>query len=118
MSELIKKLYDIAGSYSKNITKMLIYDVIKGLSSGISTGALFLTLIKIMEQAIYQKPIEMTDIKSVVWLGIAGLVGKIIFGYAAVFLFLFPLLWEVGQKRSCCDLCPRVFFLCFPLRVL
>ena len=83
MSELIKKLYDIAGSYSKNITKMLIYDVIKGLSSGISTGALFLTLIKIMEQAIYQKPIEMTDIKSVVWLGIAGLVGKIIFGYAA-----------------------------------
>ena len=30
----------------------------------------------------------------------------------------FPLLWEVGKKRSCCDLCQRVFFLCFPVRVL
>ena len=33
-------------------------------------------------------------------------------------LFLFPLLQEVDQKRSCCDLCQRVFFLYFPLRVL
>ena len=23
-----------------------------------------------------------------------------------------------GQKRSCCGLCQRVFFLCFPVRVL
>ena len=28
---------------------------------------------------------------------------------------LFPLLWEVGHRGSCCDLCQRVFCLCFPL---
>ena len=30
-----------------------------------------------------------------------------------LFLFLFPFLLEVGQKESCCDLCHRVFCLCF-----
>ena len=35
-----------------------------------------------------------------------------------LFLLLFSLLQEVGKKRSCCDLCQRVFFLCFLLRVL
>ena len=25
---------------------------------------------------------------------------------------------EMGIKGSCCDLCQRVFFLCFPVRVL
>ena len=33
-------------------------------------------------------------------------------------LFLFPLLWEVGHRGSCCDLCRRVFCLCSPLGVL
>ena len=32
-------------------------------------------------------------------------------------LLLFPLLWEVGHRGSCCDLCRRVFCLCFPLGV-
>ena len=31
------------------------------------------------------------------------------------YFFLFPLLWEVGHRGSCCDLCQRVFCLCFPL---
>ena len=35
-----------------------------------------------------------------------------------LFLFLFPLLWEVDHRGSCCDLHQRVFCLCFPLRVL
>ena len=35
-----------------------------------------------------------------------------------LFLFLIPLLWDVGHRGSCCDLCQRVFCLCFPLRVL
>ena len=34
------------------------------------------------------------------------------------YLFLFPLLYEVGHGGSCCDLCQRVFCLCYPLRVL
>ena len=33
-------------------------------------------------------------------------------------LFLFPLLWEVGHRGSCCYLCYTVFCLCSPLRVL
>ena len=26
-----------------------------------------------------------------------------------LFLLLFPLLWEVGYRGSCCDVCQRVF---------
>ena len=35
-----------------------------------------------------------------------------------LFLFLFPLLQEVGHRGCWCDLYQRVFCLCFPLRVL
>ena len=35
-----------------------------------------------------------------------------------LFLLLFPILWEMGHRGSCCDLCWRVFCLCFPLGVL
>ena len=35
-----------------------------------------------------------------------------------LFLLLFPVFWEVGHRGSCCDLCQRVFCLCFPLGVL
>ena len=35
-----------------------------------------------------------------------------------LFFLLFPLLWEVGHRGSCCDLHQRVFCLCFPLGVL
>ena len=37
---------------------------------------------------------------------------------SSLFLFLFPLLWEMGHRGSCYDLCQRVFCLCFPLGVL
>ena len=33
-------------------------------------------------------------------------------------LLLFPMFWELGHRGSCCGLCRRVFFLCFPLGVL
>ena len=33
-------------------------------------------------------------------------------------LVLFPIFWEVGHRGSCCDLCQRVFCLCFPPGVL
>ena len=31
---------------------------------------------------------------------------------------LFPIFWEVGHRGSCCDLCRRVFCLCFPQHYL
>ena len=33
-------------------------------------------------------------------------------------LFLFPLLWEVGQRGSCGHLCQRMYCLCVPLGTL
>ena len=33
-------------------------------------------------------------------------------------LSLFPLLWEVGQRGSCCGLCESVYCLYFPLGAL
>ena len=35
-----------------------------------------------------------------------------------LFLLLSPLIWEVGHRGSCSDLCQRVFCLCFPLGIL
>ena len=43
---------------------------------------------------------------------------QVSFAPICLFLFFIPLLQQVDQKRSCCDFCQRVFFLCFPLRVL
>ena len=48
---------------------------------------------------------------------VSFIVGKLLsLSPICLFLFLFPLLWEVGPRASCCDLCQRVFCLCFPLR--
>ena len=41
MRELLKTLYEVSGSYSKRITKMLIFDVIKGIFEGVSLGAIY-----------------------------------------------------------------------------
>ena len=35
-----------------------------------------------------------------------------------IFVFIFIFLGRLGQKRSCCDLCQRMSFLCFPLIVV
>ena len=37
--------------------------------------------------------------------------------WSLLFLLLFPLLWEVDHRGSCCDYCKRVFCLCLPLGV-
>ena len=53
------------------------------------------------------------------WLVVSFIVQKLLslIRSLCLFLFLFPLLWEVGHRGSCCNLCQRVFCLCFPLRV-
>ena len=38
--------------------------------------------------------------------------------HICLYLFLFPILQKVDQRRSCCDVCQRVYCLCFPLRAL
>ena len=43
---------------------------------------------------------------------------RVSLGPVCLFLFLFSLLLEVDQKRSCCGLCQKAFCLCFPLTVL
>ena len=35
-----------------------------------------------------------------------------------LFLFLLSLFWKADQTRCCCDLCQRMFCLCFPLGFL
>ena len=35
-----------------------------------------------------------------------------------IFFILFPFLWEVDPRGFCCDLCQRMFCLCFPLKSL
>ena len=49
MRELIKTLYEVSGSYSKKITKMLIFDIFKGIFEGVALGAILFCLIKICE---------------------------------------------------------------------
>ena len=49
MRELIKTLYEVSGSYSNKITRMLIFDVFKGVFEGISLGAILFCLTKICE---------------------------------------------------------------------
>ena len=53
------------------------------------------------------------------WLVVSFIVQKLLslIRSFCLFLFLFPLLWEVGHRGSCYNLCQIVFCLCFPLRV-
>ena len=62
MRELIKTLYEVSGSYSNKITKMLIFDVFKGVFEGVSLGAILLCLTKICENIFTNQSILMKDV--------------------------------------------------------
>lgn len=83
MRELLRTLYEVSGSYSKRITKMLIFDVIKGIFEGISLGAILFCLMKICESVFKGQSIVMEDIYTVFAIAIMSVVGKILFGYLA-----------------------------------
>ena len=83
MRELIKTLYEVSGSYSNKITKMLIFDVFKGVFEGVSLGAILLCLTKICENIFTNQSILMKDVYIVFIIAAISLVGKIIFGYLA-----------------------------------
>ena len=80
MRELIKTLYEVSGSYSKKITKMLIFDIFKGIFEGVALGAILFCLIKICENVFNGQPVLMKDVFAI---AAASMIGKIIFGYLA-----------------------------------
>ena len=79
MRELIKTLYEVSGSYSKKITKMLIFDIFKGIFEGVALGAILFCLIKICENVFNGQPVLMKDVYVVFAIAAASMVGKIIF---------------------------------------
>jgi len=81
--ELIKTLYEVSGSYSKKITKMLIFDIFKGIFEGVALGAILFCLIKICENVFNGQPVLMKDVYVVFAIAAASMIGKIIFGYLA-----------------------------------
>ena len=83
MRELLKTLYEVSGSYSKRITKMLIFDVIKGIFEGVSLGAILFCLMKICESIFNDQSIVIKDIYTVFAIATMSVVGKILFGYLA-----------------------------------
>lgn len=83
MRELIKTLYEVSGSYSKKITKMLIFDIFKGIFEGVALGAILFCLIKICENIFNGQPVLMKDVYVVFAIAAASMIGKIIFGYLA-----------------------------------
>lgn len=76
MRELIKTLYEVSGSYSNKITKMLIFDVFKGVFEGV-LGAILLCLTKICENIFTNQSILMKDVYIVFIIAAISLVGKL-----------------------------------------
>lgn len=83
MIELIKKLYEVSGSYSKNITKMLIFDILKAIFEGFSMAAILFTLMKICENIFNNKEVFINDVYIVFAIAIISTLGKIAFSYMA-----------------------------------
>lgn len=83
MRELIKTLYEVSGSYSKRITRMLIFDVFKGLFEGVSLGAILFCLTKICENIFNGQTLSMKEVYIVFAIAVVSIIGKITFGYMA-----------------------------------
>ena len=83
MKELIKTLYEVSGSYSKRITRMLIFDVFKGIFEGVALGAVLFCLTKICEAVFSGQSVLMGDVYIVFAIAAASVIGKVVFGYLA-----------------------------------
>lgn len=81
MSELIKTLYAVSGSYSKKITRMLIFDVFKGIFEGVALGAVLFCLTKICEKVFIGRSVLMRDVYIVFAIAATSMIGKVVFGY-------------------------------------
>ena len=65
--------------------------------------------------SVFSHPVDYLFILFMVSLGVKKLL-SLIMSNVFIVIFLFPLLWDTDQKRYCCNLCHRVFCLCFPLK--
>lgn len=83
MKELIKTLYEVSGSYSKRITRMLIFDVFKGIFEGVALGAVLFCLTKICEKVFIGRSVLMRDVYIVFAIATISMIGKVVFGYLA-----------------------------------
>ena len=83
MFDLLKKIYAIAGKQSKRLTIMFICDILKSTFEGLTLGALGYFLL-VLSRAVFQtQPVTNRNIITVFCIMLAGITGKIIFGYIA-----------------------------------
>lgn len=81
MREWIRTLYQVAGTYSKQITRMILFDVLKGMFEGVSLGAILLCLMKIFGAVFEGKSLVRADVVPVFATAFLGVAGKILFAY-------------------------------------
>lgn len=81
MREWIRTLYQVAGTYSKQITRMILFDVLKGMFEGVSLGAILLCLMKIFGVVFEGKALVRADVVPVFATAFLGVAGKILFAY-------------------------------------
>ncbi|MGT2911574.1 ABC transporter ATP-binding protein [Streptococcus cameli] len=83
MKELIKTLFEVAGSYAGQIKKMLLFDVLKAVFEGFSLSAVLFCLMKVCQSIFNGHEIVMRDIYLVFLIALMSTVGKVFFGYLA-----------------------------------
>ena len=83
MTELIKKLYIVAGEQSARITKMLIFNTLKSFFESFMLGGILFILMRICEGIFDNNPVVMKDVYTVAFIELIGVTGKITCGYIA-----------------------------------
>ena len=83
MKDLLKKLYLLAGEYAPRVTKMLIYECLKGICDSWSLGAILYLLMKMCAHIFQREKITMGNVYIIAAIMLVSVIGKIIFGYMA-----------------------------------
>ena len=81
MFDLLKKIYAVAGKQSKRITVMFICDVLKSMFEGFTLGGLGYFLLAVSRAVFQAQPVTNGTIITVFCIMLAGITGKIVFGY-------------------------------------
>lgn len=81
MFDLLKKIYAVAGKQSKRITVMFICDVLKSMFEGFTLGGLGYFLLAVSRAVFQAQPVTNNTIITVFCIMLAGITGKIVFGY-------------------------------------